>query len=59
MTPDTEIQPSFEEMWNGFVAMYRAIDDFNARYPDGLKPTPALVPCRNVAASQSLCDIDL
>ena len=31
--PDTEIQPSFEEMWNGFVAMFEAIDDFNERSP--------------------------
>ena len=31
--PDTEIQPSFEEMWNGFIAMYEGIDDYNYRMP--------------------------
>jgi len=36
IAPETEIQPSFEEMWNGFLAMYRAIEDFNMRNA----PTP-------------------
>ena len=30
--PKTEIQPAFEETWNGFVAMMDGIDEYNERY---------------------------
>ena len=41
VAPETEIQPSFEEMWNGFVAMFAAIDDYNARMtPTDPPPCP-------------------
>ena len=37
--PATEIDPSFREMWNGYVAMFAAIDDYNDRMTPTVPPT--------------------